>query len=145
MKLSELKVEWEKDSKFNQMDLGGEARHVSSLHSKYLAYLINYKLQLRKAEAELVRLRRDKRGWFMGEMSREELTERQWEPFLKAKPLKSEVDRTVIEDDDIINQTNKVDYLRVAVSSTEYIMKAIESRGWNIKTAFEFRKFESGG
>lgn len=144
MKLSELKVEWEKDAKFNQMDLGGEAQHVSSLHSKYLAHLINYKLQHRKAEAELVRLRRDKRGWLMGEMSREELASRTWEPYLKTKPLKSEVDRVIIEDEDVIKLSNKVDYLRIAVSSTEYIMKAIESRGWNIKTAFEFMKYQGG-
>lgn len=144
MKLSDLKAEWTKDAKFNQLDLGGEAENVGNLHAKYLGHLIQYKLQLRKAEAELTRLKRDKRSWMMGEMPREKMTALGWTPYLKAKPLVSHVDRIVGDEDDVIAQTNKAEYLKTAVVAVEYIMKSIGARGWDIKMKFEFEKFKIG-
>lgn len=144
MKLSDLKAEWTKDAKFNALDLGGEAENIGNLHAKYLGHLVQYKLQLRKAESELIRLRRDKRSWMMGEMSREVLTFRQWEPYLKSKPLVSHIDRVIGDEEDVIKLTNKVDYLKTAVNAVEYIMKSIGSRGWDVKNKLDFEKFKMG-
>jgi hypothetical protein len=144
MKLTEIQDEWQKDCKINELDLGKSAIKTAELHAKYLSVLSNTKLQLRKAEADYYRLRRDKTKYLRGEMTQEELEERGWDQYQGLKPLKNDMEDRLNCDEDIIRSIDKVEYLKTMLLQVEYIMKSLNSRTWDIKNAIEWTKFTNG-
>lgn len=145
MKLSELQDMWKQDCEINITDLANEALKGPKLHAKYLAMLTSTRLQLRKAEADYLRLRRTKERYFRGELSREELDELGWDQYLHNKPLKNEMELVLQTDEDVINQYDKVEYFKTLLYQLEQIIKSLNSRTWDVKAAIEWRKFTEGG
>ena len=47
-------------------------------------------------------------------------------------------------DDDIIQQTDKVEYIRTVTDFLERVLRSISSRGWDIKNSIEWTKFTNG-
>ncbi len=144
MKLTELQQQWVEDSKIDETELGREAIRVPLLHSKYLTYLSKVKLQQRKAESDYFNTRRLKYRYYRGEMSRAELDELGWEQFQGNKPLKNEMDEFLQCDKDLIELQDTVEYYRTVIYTLEQIIRSINSRGWDIKTAVEWTKFTNG-
>jgi len=144
MKLTDLQEEWIKDSAINETNLGRESIRVPTLHAKYLTHLSKVKLQLRKAESDYYNTRRLKYRYYRGEMSREELATLEWEQFQGNKPLKNEMDEFLQCDKDLIELQDKVEYFRTVIYTLEQILRSINSRTWDIKTAVEWHKFTNG-
>lgn len=144
MKLTEIQESWKNDSKINELDLGKSSINTAELHSKYLNLLTNAKLQLRKSEADYLRLRRVKIKYFRGEMTREELETLGWEQYQGIKPLKNELEDYITCDDDIISAIDKVEYLKTMVYQLEQILRSLNGRAWEIKNAIEWTKFTNG-
>lgn len=144
MKLSEIQDMWSKDCKVNELDLGRAALQTAELHAKYLNILSNTKLQLRKAEADYYRMRRDKAKYFRGEMTHEELEERGWYQYQGLKPLKNDMEDRINCDEDIIRAMDKVEYVKAILYQLEQIMRSLNSRTWDIKNAIEWTKFTNG-
>jgi len=144
MKLTELQEEWVKDSSIDKTNLGRESIRVPTLHAKYLTYLSKVKLQLRKAESDYYNTRRLKYRYYRGEMSREELATLEWEQFQGNKPLKNEMDEFLQCDSDLIELQDKVEYFKTVIYTVEQILRSINSRTWDIKTAVEWTKFTNG-
>ena len=48
-------------------------------------------------------------------------------------------------DDDIIQIMDKVEYIKTIMYQLEQILKSINSRTWDIKSAIEWEKFTNGG
>lgn len=128
----------------DQSNLGHEATRNALLHSKYINKLSNVKLLLRKAEVDYLRLRKDKYRYFKGEMTRAELDERNWVQYQGRVPLKTEMEEYLTTDADMIRLTDKTEYLKVLQYTLESIMKAISSRGWEIKSGIEWEKIKNG-
>jgi hypothetical protein len=144
MKLSEIQDMWTKDAKINELDLGKSSIQIAELHAKYLNILTNTKLQLRKCEADYLRLRRSKFKFYRGEMTREELEELGWNQFQGLKPLKNEVEDIVNCDEDVIRCIDKVEYMKAMLYQLEQIIRSLNGRGWEIKNAIEWTKFTNG-
>lgn len=144
MKLSELQEAWSEDCKINETELGREATRVPSLHAKYLTYLSNVKLKLRKAESEYYTTRRLKYRYYRGEMTREELEELGWIQFQGNKPLKNEMDEFLLCDKELNEAMDKVEYLKTVMFTLEQILRSINSRTWDVKSAIEWNKFTNG-
>jgi phosphoglycerate-specific signal transduction histidine kinase len=144
MKLSEIQDMWTKDAKINELDLGKSSIQIAELHAKYLNILSNTKLQLRKCEADYLRLRRTKFKYYRGEMTREELEELGWNQFQGLKPLKNEVEDIVNCDEDVIRCVDKVEYMKAMLYQLEQIIRSLNGRGWEIKNAIEWTKFTNG-
>lgn len=144
MKIEELQDVWEKDSEINESNLGKEAIRVPVLHSKYLRYLSNTRLQLRKYESQYYRLRGQKLRYYRGEMSKEELAQLNWPQYLGPKPLRNEMEEALISDADIITAMDRVEYMKTMLYQLEQIIKSINSRTWDIKTAVDYYKFTHG-
>jgi hypothetical protein len=144
MKLSEIQDLWTKDAKINELDLGKSSIQIAELHAKYLNILTNTKLQLRKCEADYLRLRRSKFKFYRGEMTREELEELGWNQFQGLKPLKNEVEDIVNCDEDVIRCIDKVEYMKAMLYQLEQIIRSLNGRGWEIKNAIEWTKFTNG-
>jgi hypothetical protein len=144
MKLSELNEEWVKDSFIDQLNLGSESVKVPTLHSKYLEKLSKTKLLLRKSESDYYNTRRLKYRYFRGEMTESELTALEWVQYQGNKPLKNEMDEFLQCDQDLIGLLDKIEYYKVVVYTLEQVLKSINSRTWDIKTAVEWYKFTNG-
>lgn len=144
MKLTDIQEEWVKDSTIDETNLGRESIRVPTLHAKYLTYLSKVKLQLRKAESDYYNTRRLKYRYYRGEMSREELATLEWEQFQGNKPLKNEMDEFLQCDSDLIELQDKVEYFKTVIYTLEQVLRSINSRTWDIKTAVEWTKFTNG-
>ena len=144
MKLSEIQEEWKVDSKINELELGREAVKVATLHSKYPTLLSNIKLQLRKAESDYNNMRRVKYKYYRGELSRDELEKLNLEQYLGNKPLKNEMDEFMLCDEDLNLLTDKIEYYKTVVFTLEQILRSLNSRTWDIKSAIEWNKFTNG-
>ena len=145
MKLQEIQAMWEQDCKVDQTNLGRAAARVPELHAKYLNMLTSVRLQYRKAEADYLRLRKLKNRYYRGELTKEELVELGWDQYLSNKPLKNEMEDVLNMDDDIIQSMDKLEYIKTVLYQLEQILKSINSRTWDVKSAIEWYKFTNGG
>ena len=145
MRLDKLNEMWEQDCKIDQTNLGRAAARVPELHAKYINLLSKVKLQLRKAESDFLRLRKLKNAYYKGELSQQELDNLGWEQYLHNRPLKNEMTDIISSDDDIIKVLDKVEYLKTVLYHLEQIIRSINSRTWDIKSAIEWEKFQNGG
>jgi len=145
MKLNEIQTMWAEDCKVDQTNLGRSAARVPELHAKYLNMLSSVRLQFRKAEADYLRLRKLKYRYYRGELTKEELAELGWDQYLNNRPLKNEMDEVMTTDDDIIQSMDKLEYIKTVLFQLEQILKSINSRTWDVKSAIEWYKFTNGG
>lgn len=144
MKLSEIQEQWEQDSRIDETNLGRESVRVPTLHAKYLSFLSKTKLQYRKAESDYYNTRRKKYRYYRGEMTREELEEEGWQQFQGNKPLKNEMDEFLQCDEHLILLQDKMEYFKTVTYTLEQIIRSINSRTWDIKSAIEWTKFTNG-
>lgn len=144
LSLEYIESEWEKDAEVDMTNLGYESARNPLLHSKYVKMLSKAKLLVRKAESDYLRLRKDKYRYFKGEMTQEELRERQWPQYLGRTPLKTEMEEYLTTDNQMIQLTDKLEYLKTIQSTLEMIMKAIANRGWELRSAIEWVKIQNG-
>lgn len=144
MKLGEIQTEWKNDSKINQLELGDEAVRTATLHAKYLTVLSNVKLQLRKAESDYNNMRRLKYRYYRGELTQSELEKLNLEQYMGNKPLKNEMEEFMSCDVDLNMLTDKIEYYKTVVFTLEQILRSINSRTWDIKSAIEWNKFTNG-
>ena len=144
MKLTEIQEQWQEDARIDQTNLGNESVRVPLLHAKYLTVLSTSKLQLRKAESNYYNNRRLKYRYYRGEMSRDELEQEGWSQFQGNKPLKNEMDEFLQCDADLLSLQDKIEYFKTVVYTLEQIIRSINSRTWDIKSAVEWTKFTNG-
>ena len=144
MKLTEIQEQWQEDARIDQTNLGNESVRVPLLHAKYLTVLSTSKLQLRKAESNYYNTRRLKYRYYRGEMSRDELEQEGWSQFQGNKPLKNEMDEFLQCDADLLSLQDKIEYFKTVVYTLEQIIRSINSRTWDIKSAVEWTKFTNG-
>jgi hypothetical protein len=144
MKLTEIQEQWLEDARIDQTNLGNESVRVPLLHAKYLTVLSTSKLQLRKAESNYYNNRRLKYRYYRGEMSRDELEQEGWSQFQGNKPLKNEMDEFLQCDADLLSLQDKIEYFKTVVYTLEQIIRSINSRTWDIKSAVEWTKFTNG-
>lgn len=144
MKLSELQDQWSQDCVIDETNLGRESARTPTLHSKYLNYLSSTRLNLRKAESDYYNTRRKKYKYYRGEMTKAELEEEGWDQWQGNKPLKNEMDEFLQCDADLITYQDKVEYFKTVIAHLEQILRSLNSRTWDIKTAVEWAKFTNG-
>lgn len=144
MKLQEIQLEWEKDAKIDSLILGDESIRIPILHAKYLNILSSKKLQLRKTEADYLRLRNVKGKYYRGQMTGDELTELEWAQYLGPKLLKADVIEAIESDEDVIKQTDKIEYYKTVVFQLEHILRSLNSRSFDIKNAITWLQWTNG-
>jgi hypothetical protein len=141
MILDDILKMWGEDVKIDDLNLDEETVKSAKLHSKYLELFSLAKLQLKKNEMELDKMRKDKWLYYNGKMTKEQIDERSWkyDPFDgMTKPLKSDMDMYYKTDEDIIRITGKI------FETLEEIMNNLRWRHGHIKNILEFKKFTSG-
>jgi len=141
--LDELRNMAKKDLVMDETELDIESMKTPQLHNKYLILFSDEKLILGKMESDINQLKRDKWLYYTGKMSQEELNDSNWEPF-SLNILKTDIDRFMLADDDIIHSTNKILLQREKVNYLENVIKIINNRQWSIRSTIDWLKFTSG-
>lgn len=77
-------------------------------------------------------------------MTREELEDLGWLQFQGNKPLKNEMDEFLLCDKELNESMDKIEYLKTVMFTLEQILRSINSRTWDVKTAVEWHKFTNG-
>lgn len=143
IKLSELKLMVEKDMNINPTDLDRESLNIPQLHNKYLMFLMDEKLILKKYESDLKVLSKNKWLFYSGKMSQEQLDKLGWEPFDLAL-LRQDLDKFIDSDSEVIELTNKFELQKEKVNYLENVIKIISNKAWNIRSAIDWIKFTQG-
>ena len=142
--LQELQDMWQEDCKVDELNLGQGSTRIPEIHSKYLNHLSTLRLQCRRAQSELFKMRRLKWKYYRGELDQKELNEKGWDQYLGNAPLNNPMNEFLDTDEDVIKLTDKLEYLNTCMTLCESVMKSISSRSFDIKNAIEWTKFTNG-
>ena len=140
MNLDELKLEVRADLKIDNEHLDTESLKNQEIKSKYLNHKSKFELLLWKAKGDYKRLYREKWEYYGGKADAKVYITK---PF-DLKVLKSDLSVYIESDDDIIQCEHKVAYLETVVKYIDGVLRSINSRGWDIKNAIDWKKFEAG-
>ena len=140
MNLDELKLEVYNDLKVNNEHLDTESLKNQEIKAKYLDIKSKYELLLFKAKGDYKRIYRDKWEYYGGKSDAKVYVSK---PF-DIKVLKTDLSVYITSDEDIINAENKIGYLETVVDYIKGVIKSVDNRGWDIKNAIEWKKFEAG-
>jgi hypothetical protein len=143
MKLEDIQVLWEKDCQIDRTELGEESLKISQLHSKYFKLFSAERLSYKKMEKDFKELARIKFEYYNGVLSHEELRNYGWDPF-SLKVLKSDLHIYIDSDKDIAEARLKMDLQKEKIDFVENIIKSLNSRGYQIKSAIDWEKFKVG-
>jgi hypothetical protein len=133
----------EVDLNIDESDLAQESLRTPQLHNKYLLLLLRLKNKRDKIENEFKVLEKNKWLYYTGKMSEEEHKTLGWEPF-ELNILRTDVDRLIQADSDIIQYQNKLNEINRIISYVEDVVKIISNRQWTIRSAIDWLKFTNG-
>lgn len=142
--IEKLTDEWLEDSKIEELDLVSSIRDVPKLHSKWIRILSQAKMKHQACIVKYNRMRQLKFKYYRGEMTKAELDKLGWEQWQGVKPLKSDMIEFLQGDSILIDYEAKISYMEIVVSTLEAIIRSINSRGYDLKTMLEAKKFYNG-
>ena len=140
MNLDELKLQVQRDLKVDDEHLDTESLKNQEIKATYLDHKSRYELLLFKAKGDYKRLYREKWEYYGGKADAKIYATK---PF-DLKVLKTDLAVYITSDEEIINAENKVGYLETVVDYIKGVIKSVDNRGWDIKNAIEWKKFEAG-
>jgi len=143
MTLDDIRKEIQRDMVLDESALDIESLKIPQLHGKYLNYLMDERLAMRKAEFEYNAMMKTKWEYYTGKMPQEELTARGWEPF-PLKILRNDLDLYLNSDEDLSRLSQKFIFQKEKVSLLEEVVKELNTRHWKIRNAIEWRRFTNG-
>ena len=59
--------------------------------------------------------------------------------------MRTDIDKYLLADEEIIKQSQKISYLQIIVNHLEQVLRQINNRTFQIKNAIDWKKFTSGG
>ena len=140
MNLDELKLQVSQDLRVDDEHLDTESLKNQEIKATYLDHKSKFELLLFKAKGDYKRLYREKWEYYGGKADAKVYITK---PF-DLKVLKSDLSVYIESDDEIIQCEHKVAYLETVVKYIDGVLKSINSRGWDIKNAIDWKKFEAG-
>ena len=144
MKLDDIMMMWEQDSKMDKTELGDESLKIPLLHHKYYKLFVEEGLLLKKLEQDYKSMYKLKYEYYMGVLDQETLTEMNWEPN-SLKILKQDLSIYTDADQDLQRIQAKIDIQKQKLSFLESAIKAVSNRGYLIKNAIDWNRFKVGG
>ena len=142
MKIENIQEEWNKDSGFTG-NVSHDILKIPELHNKYYKILTNERLILKKYEADMKILRKEKQEFYI-DGNTEETLKKKWELPAKGRIIKTEVAPYLDSDSDIIELSLKIGMQIEKVDFVENIIKHINNRGYLLRTFLDSEKFRNG-
>ena len=143
MNIDDIRQLVNKDMVMDETALDIESMKTPQLHNKYLIIFTDEKLILGKLKSDFSVLRKNKWLYYTGKLSQEQLDDFGWDTF-DLNILKSDIDKFLDADDDIITLANRILLQQEKVNYLENVIKLINNRQWNIRSAIDWLKFTNG-
>ena len=140
MNLDELKLQVQRDLKVDDEHLDTESLKNQEIKATYLDHKSRYELLLYRAKGDYKRLYREKWEYYGGKADAKIYASK---PF-DLKVLKTDLSVYITSDEEVIDAENKIGYLETIVDYIKGVIKSVDNRGWDIKNAIEWKKFEAG-
>ena len=140
MNLDELKLQVSQDLRVDDEHLDTESLKNQEIKAKYLEHKSKFELLLFKAKGDYKRLYREKWEYYGGKSDARVYATK---PF-DLKVLKTDLAIYISADEEIIDAENKIGYLETVIDYIKGVIKSVDNRGWDIKNAIEWKKFEAG-
>ena len=143
MNIDDIRQLVNRDMVMDETALDIESMKTPQLHNKYLIIFTDEKLILGKLKSDFNVLRKNKWLYYTGKLSQEQLDDFGWEAF-DLNILKSDIDKFLDADLDIITLANRILLQQEKVNYLESVIKIINNRQWNIRSAIDWLKFTNG-
>ena len=143
MTLDDIFDLWGEDSEIDRTELGNAALALAKLHHKYYQILSKERLLLRKLEADLKELKREKTEFYQDGPTQEQI-DQGWKLPAKGRILKSDIGMYLDSDSDVIALNLKLAYQNEKIELLTDIIKTISNRGFHIKSAIDWERFKVG-
>lgn len=143
MTIEEIISTWQHDSSIDPTNVGNSSLDIAKLHAKYLRFLTEERLLLKKLRSQYKELNKQKYEYYSGSLSEDELRANGWQPFLQ-KVLKTDIAMYIESDQDIIKLSLKIGLQEEKVDVLDSIIKSINNRGFQIKNYIDWTKFTNG-
>ena len=141
MTLEELQHEARQDlAVIDQERLDQESLKNQTIKSKWLEHRTKYDQLLIMRRADHQKLYRDKWEYYGGKSDAKVYAAK---PF-DIKVLKNDLQMYIQSDEDILELQGKISYYESIIKYIDAVIKSIDNRGWDIKNAIEWKKFEVG-
>ena len=140
MNLNDIRQMANRDMKMDETELDSESMKTPQLHNKYLILFTDEKLILGKMKSDFSVLRKNKWLYYTGKLSKEELDEFGWDTF-DLNILKTDIDKFLDSDEDIIVSANRILLQQEKVNYLESVIKIINNRQWYIRSVIDWLKF----
>jgi hypothetical protein len=145
VKIEDIIDKWRTDAKVDDTELDREALNVPFLHAKYLTILSEERLKLRSMKLKIKEMTRLLGEYYRGDLNNpEDLADIGREPWPKTV-LKQDLVQYVDADVDMIKLTTRLALQQETVDVCEEIIKSINSRGFAIKNAIDWRRLTNFG
>ena len=141
MTLDDLKEQVKNDlAILNDERLDNESFKNQELYSKYLDHKTNFELLLYRAKGDYKVLYREKWEYYGGKADAKVYAAK---PF-DLKVLKTDLQMYINSDEEILAVQGKIAYYESIIKYIDGVIKSIDNRGWDIRNATEWKKFEAG-
>ena len=141
MTLEELQKEAREDlAIIDQEKLDQESYKNQNIKPKWLEYRTRYDQLLIMRKSDHQRLWREKWEYYGGKADAKVYAAK---PF-DIKVLKTDLQMYIQSDDDILELQSKISYYESIVKYIDGVIKSIDNRGWDIRNATDWKKFEAG-
>ena len=137
MKIKEIELLWETDSKIDSVDLKGESLKIPQLHQKYFKILNEEILTFKYLESQQNIIRKKLWAYYTGIS----IDENKNQVFPVKKVTKDDINAFIDGDQEYQETKLKIEYHEQIIKFLESIIKEISQRTWNIKNAIEWHKF----
>ena len=140
-KFDELKSEAREDLAIVRLEnLDQESYKNQNIKPKWLEYKSRFELLKTKAHIKYTNLYREKWVYYGGKSDAKVYAAK---PF-DIRVMKTDLQMYIQSDDDILRLQNKIGYYESCVDYCKGVIKSIDNRGWDIRNATDWKKFEAG-
>ena len=141
MTLEELQKEAREDlAIMDQEKLDQESYKNQNIKPKWLEYRTRYDQLLIMSKTKNKKMWRDKWESYGGKADAKVYAAK---PF-DIKVLKTDLTMYIQSDDEILELQNKISYYESIIKYIDGVIKSIDNRGWDIRNAQDWKKFEAG-
>ena len=141
MTLEELKQESYKDLPINKVEnIDQESFFNQEIKAKWLDYKSRFELLLARSKGDYQIMYREKWEYYGGKADAKVYAAK---PF-DLKVLKTDLQMYINSDEEILAVQGKIAYYESIIKYIDGVIKSIDNRGWDIRNATEWKKFEAG-
>lgn len=126
--VDEIREMWKKDAVIDQNHLEKAELQNGILHSKYIDLLVDYKRELVLLERDFNKMKKIKIAYYKGQLSQEELTELNWQPYQFIISNKNELLEILTLDDDLNNFSIKIQEVNIGIELIQSIIDKIKNK-----------------